>query len=239
MNGKHILVVEDDTNIRDGLVDTLDSEGYRVTAASDGQEALDRFAKIPFDLVILDIMMPKLNGYDVCRTIRKTHEAIPIIMLTAKGEEIDKVVGLQLGADDYVTKPFGVRELLARVQAVLRRCSDHPETSDTDAPTTLPDHFTFGAAQIDSTAFRGTREDAHAFDLTPREMALIEFFHARPGKVVSRDQLMHDVWNLDYGGATRTVDQHIAQLRKKIEPVPSEPTVITTVHGYGYRYEGS
>ena len=233
MQGIRILIAEDEPHIRDGLVDTLESEGYDVAAAADGRQALDRFGREPFDLVLLDIMMPEQSGYDVCREIRKRNATVPIIMLTAKGEEIDKVVGLELGADDYVTKPFGVHELLARIAAVLRRSRRVPEAP---APA-LPDVVTFGAAEIDRKKYRGTLGDRR-FDLSAREMKLIEFFFAHPGEVLSRDDLLNAGWGIDYLGTTRTLDQHIAQLRKKIEPEPSAPAVITTVHGVGYRYEG-
>ncbi|MCF7854291.1 MAG: response regulator transcription factor [Candidatus Pacebacteria bacterium] len=231
----HILIAEDDAIIRDGLVDMLESDGYATSVADDGKAALEAFAKGRFDLIILDIMMPEISGYDVCRQIRKSDETTPIVMLTAKSEEIDKVVGLQLGADDYVTKPFGVRELLARIEAVLRRC--RRRTAYVDTPTALPEHFQFGEADIDSTTFRGTLRNAE-FELSAREMQLIEYFFERPGKVLPRDDILRAVWDLDYVGTTRTLDQHIAQLRKKIEPDPRHPAYLTTVHGIGYRYEG-
>ena len=235
MRKTHILIAEDDANIRDGLVDMLESEGYRTTVAENGESALQCFTEQRFDLIILDIMMPEISGYDVCRRIRKTDETVPIVMLTAKSEEIDKVVGLQLGADDYVTKPFGVRELLARVEAVLRRCKRQP--AYVDNTTALPDHFRFGEAAIDSTTYRGTLGTDN-FELSAREMNLIEYFFERPGKVISREDILQAVWELDYVGTTRTLDQHIAQLRKKIEPDPRHPIYLTTVHGVGYRYEG-
>ncbi len=233
MTTTRILVAEDDAHIREGVVDLLESEGFAVTAADNGVAAVDAWRNAAPDLILLDIMMPGSSGYDVCREIRKTDSRTPIIMLTAKGEEIDKVVGLELGADDYVTKPFGVRELLARVHAVLRRSQPAQ-----DAGAGLrQDRFHFGSAEIDRRALRGSLGGA-SFDLTPRELALIEYFHDRPGAALSREKLLHGVWDCDYYGTTRTVDQHIAQLRKKIEPDPRKPCVITTVHGLGYRYEG-
>jgi len=214
----------------------LESEGYVVKPARDGEEALELFSQQDFDMIILDIMMPGKSGYDVCRSIRAQDQAIPIIMLTAKGEEIDKVVGLQLGADDYITKPFGIHELLARIAAVLRRSRQRTALQRREEPKP-PDHFTFGPAQIDTHQFR-SRLGQETFDLSAREMKLLLLFHAHPNEVLSRDQLLNDVWGLDYYGTTRTVDQHIAQLRKKIEPDPKKPIVITTAHGVGYRYEG-
>jgi DNA-binding response OmpR family regulator len=228
-----ILIAEDDKNIREGLIDTLESEGYQTVAAVDGDDALTRFRQAGVDLVLLDIMMPGKSGYDVCREIRAHNTQVPIIMLTAKGEEIDKVVGLQLGADDYVTKPFGVHELLARIAAVLRR--SHPAAAQPASTADLPDQLVFGTTHIDRKTYRATRE-AIGFDLSARELKLIEQFYAHPGEVLSRDQLLNAVWGISYYGTTRTLDQHIAQLRKKVEPNPSSPAVITTVHGVGYRY---
>jgi len=227
-----ILLAEDDANIREGVVDLFTSEGWEVTAAADGDAALESWSKGGFDLLVLDIMMPGRSGYDVCREVRRADARVPIIMLTAKSEEIDKVIGLELGADDYVTKPFGVRELLARVHAALRRSH---ETAGA-AAVALPDVFPFGAAEINRTTLRG-KLGKTTFDLTPRELQILEFFQARPGMAVTREKLLRGVWGYDYFGTTRTVDQHIAQLRKKIEPDPANPAVLTTVHGLGYRYE--
>ena len=226
-----ILVVEDDAHIRQGLVDTLESEGYGTLSAANGKEALRLFAAEPVDLLLLDIMMPEISGFDVCTEIRRTDRAVPIIMLTAKGEEIDKVLGLKLGADDYVTKPFGVHELLARVAAVLRRSRQGPAPTDP-----LPPVIAFGEARIDRKQFRG-QLGARTFDVTAREMKLLETFAAHPGEVLSRNDLLNAAWGIDYLGTTRTLDQHIAQLRKKIEHTPSSPTTLTTVHGIGYRFE--
>jgi DNA-binding response OmpR family regulator len=232
MKRTHILVVEDDTHIRTGLVDVLDSEGYVAVAAPDGRRALALAKQQKFDLVLLDIMMPGLSGYDVCREIRRHDTHTPIIMVTAKSEEVDKVVGLELGADDYVTKPFGVRELLARVAAVLRRSLARAETVADDLPETL----LFGAARIQRRAFTGSRA-GHDFVLTAREIKLVECLARHPGDVLSRERLLNEVWGVDYYGTTRTLDQHIAQLRKKVEVDPAHPLHILTVHGVGYRYQ--
>jgi DNA-binding response OmpR family regulator len=229
-----VLVVEDEPAIREGLVATLESEGCTVNAVSDGNAALAALQTHLPDLVLLDIMLPGRNGYDVCRDIRRRHPRLPVIMLTAKSEEIDKVVGLELGADDYITKPFGVRELLARIAAVLRRTS--PAVSPSSDPENA-EPFVFGEARIDPPALRGQLGD-RSFDLTPRELRLLEFLHDRPGMVLSRERLLHEVWDYEHVGNTRTLDQHIAMLRKKIEPVPGSPRYLTTVHGAGYRYEG-
>ncbi len=230
-----ILVAEDDTHILNGLVATLESEGYQVTTAIDGNRAIERFDANTFDLVMLDIMMPGMSGYDVCRKIRSHDPHVPIIMLTAKGEEIDKVVGLQLGADDYITKPFGVHELLARIAAVLRRSTPQaPPKKDTLA---APKVFFFGDVEIDTDQFRA-RRGRLTLDLTAREIALLKYFYCHPDQVLSRDTLLNAVWGMDYFGTTRTLDQHIAKLRKKIESDPRRPRLITTVHGVGYRFEG-
>jgi DNA-binding response OmpR family regulator len=230
-----ILIAEDDSNIRLGLIATLESDGYDVTAASDGAQALQLFPQQKYDLVLLDVMMPKQSGYDVCRTLRSGGSQVPILFLTAKGEEIDKVVGLKLGADDYVLKPFGVHELLARVEALLRRAR---VASPALATPELPAEFKLGPAKIDRRKF--TAEVAgRTSALTGRELKLAEVFAAHPGEVLTRDALLNAVWGVDYYGTTRTLDQHVAQLRKKVESVPDEPKTIATVHGVGYRYDGA
>lgn len=236
MEKTHILVAEDDKNILTGLVDTLESEGYLVSPAADGEKALHLFKNNTYDLILLDIMMPGKSGYDACREIRSRDEDIPIIMLTAKGEEIDKVVGLQLGADDYITKPFGVHELLARIAAVLRRSKRNPDHLRKNEKASEP--FEFGDAEIHVRKFkliRGGKE----IDLSEREVKLLQFFFLHPNDVLSRDQLLNAVWGIDYYGTTRTLDQHIAQLRKKVEHNPAKPRFIKTVHGVGYRYDAT
>lgn len=235
MPKRHILVVEDDNNIRQGLVDALESEGYATSQAPDGERALQLAGAGGIDLILLDIMMPEKSGYEVCRELRKSGSQVPVIMLTAKGEEIDKVVGLQLGADDYVTKPFGVHELLARVDAVLRRCTAAKPVGDGKPEQELPDKYHFGATEIDRRRYlarRGRKE----YDLTAREIKLLDVFYTHPGEVLSRDELLNRVWGINYYGTTRTLDQHIAQLRKKVEKSPANPVLLVTVHGVGYRY---
>ena len=227
-----ILIAEDDPNIRLGLVATLESDGYAVAAASDGAQALRMFPQEKFDLVLLDIMMPKASGYDVCRELRARGTRVPVLFLTAKGEEIDKVVGLKLGADDYVTKPFGVHELLARVEALIRRTRSNGAAEG----AALEPVFKLGAASIDRRKFVATIDD-RTQPLTVRELKLAEVFAAHPGEVLSRDALLNRVWGVDYFGTTRTLDQHVAQLRKKIDR-PDSASAIVTVHGVGYRYEG-
>ena len=227
-----LLIAEDDANIRAGLVATLESEGYDVTAAADGAQALKLFPQEKFELVLLDIMMPKASGYDVCRELRARGARVPVLFLTAKGEEIDKVVGLKLGADDYVTKPFGVKELLARVEALLRRARPAAANASADLPPT----FALGAAEVDRRKFTATIA-GRTSALTARELKLAEVFAAHRGEVLTRDVLLNAVWGVDYFGTTRTLDQHIAQLRKKVESAPDSPVTIVTVHGVGYRCE--
>jgi DNA-binding response OmpR family regulator len=233
MKRAQVLVAEDDANLRAGLVDMLESDGYAADAAADGAEALALFGRRPYDLVLLDLMMPLVSGYDVCRQIRAVDADMPIIILTAKGQEVDKVVGLRMGADDYVTKPFGVQELLARIAAALRRtrrlaAGGHGEPVE---------RFSFGPAEIDALRYRGWL-GKREFDLSARELNLLKVFAAHPDEVLTRDRLLNAVWGIDYLGTTRTLDQHVARLRKKIEPKPATPTVIETVHGVGYRYTG-
>lgn len=230
-----ILIAEDDANIRLGLVATLESDGYAVTPATDGAQALKLFPREKFDLVLLDVMMPKASGYDVCRELRARGARTPVLFLTAKGEEIDKVVGLKLGADDYVTKPFGVHELLARVEALLRRARAGNETKAHTLD--LPPVFHLGAAEIDRRKFTAVIA-GRSHSLTARELKLAEVFAAHPGEVLTRDALLNAVWGVDYLGTTRTLDQHVAQLRRKIEAGDDAPSVIETVHGVGYRFCG-
>jgi len=232
MDAYHILLAEDEPHIREGLIDLLVGEGYRVQAAADGNTALQLSEVERFALALLDIMMPGRNGYDVCRELRRNQPQLAIIMLTAKGEEIDKVLGLELGADDYITKPFGVHELRARIAAVLRRSRRAPSPTETELPATLD----LGPAIIERKTYRGHLGE-RSFALTAREMKLVEAFYRHPGQVLPRNTLLNLAWGIDYQGTTRTLDQHIAQLRKKIEPDPSTPQIITTVHGVGYRYE--
>jgi len=227
-----VLIAEDDSNLLQGLIDLLQGEGYVVFPTGDGQQALDCFRQEAPDLVLLDVMMPEMSGYDVCREIRKNDSQTPIIMLTAKGEEIDKVVGLELGADDYVTKPFGLHELRARIAAVLRRSRNN----QTDLSLSLPDQFQIGQALVNRKTYQVTlNQQSHS--LTARELKLLEVFYARPDEVLSRNDLLNAAWGVDYFGTTRTLDQHIAQLRKKIEPDPTTPQHIITVHGVGYKLQ--
>jgi DNA-binding response OmpR family regulator len=227
---KHLLVVEDDAHIRLGLCDTLRSEGFEVTECADGAQALPLLLQNRPDLLILDIMLPHKSGYDLCREIRGAKNRVPILILSAKGQEIDKVVGLELGADDYVTKPFSIRELLARVHALLRRAEPAPTAPE------LPERIMFGEINVDCRALRGKRGKT-AFELTPRELKVLALLHRERGNAVGRDAILNEVWGIEYYGTTRTLDQLIVKLRQKIEAVPSEPRYLLTVHGLGYRLE--
>jgi DNA-binding response OmpR family regulator len=227
-----ILVVEDDPAIILGLEDLLVSESYRVDCARDGRQALELYRSNRPDLIVLDIMIPQLSGYEVCRQIRKQDRTTPILMLTAKGQEPDKVAGLEMGADDYVVKPFGVSELLARIRALLRR--SRPAADDSETAAIQP--FQFGEVEIDPAKLEGVKRGKR-FSLTTRELSLLNLFFGSIGQVLSRSQILDQIWGISYEGTTRTLDQHIANLRKKIENDPARPQHIVTVHGVGYRFE--
>lgn len=228
MRKEKILIVEDDAAILTGLADLLQDEGYETEQARDGKEALRLFAASRPSLVLLDIMIPEKSGYDVCREIRARDVRTPILMLTAKGREADKVVGLELGADDYVVKPFSVAELLARVRALLRRSRMGHETGNT-AP------LSFGEVHVDPRTYEGRRGE-RPFTLTGLELKLLRYLLDHDGEVVERFDLLETVWGMTYEGTTRTLDQHIARLRRKIESDPASPRHILTVHGVGYRF---
>jgi DNA-binding response OmpR family regulator len=232
MNEK-ILVVDDEEAILLGVGDLLASEGYRVSTARDGREALERFAADRPDLVLLDVMMPEMSGYDVCRAIRRTDPLTPVMMLTAKAEEVDKVVGLELGADDYVVKPFGTGELTARVHAALRRA--HARASRLDDRAELP-AIAFGDVEIDPRTLKGRRGTCE-FAVTPREVHLLRLFADHEGEALDRAAILEEVWGVRYEGTTRTLDQHIVKLRQKVEADPANPRHILTVHGVGYRFQ--
>jgi DNA-binding response OmpR family regulator len=227
---KRLLVVEDDAHIRLGLCEALRAEGYDVVDCRDGAQAGPLIKQHKPDLVILDIMLPRKSGFDLCREIRAAKNRVPILILSAKSQEIDKVVGLELGADDYVTKPFSLRELVARVQALLRRSQAAGAASD------LPMEIAFGNVRIDGKALRGKR-GKEAIELTPRELKVLSVLFRERGNAVSRESLLNEVWGVDYYGTTRTLDQLIVKLRQKIEEVPSEPRHLLTVHTLGYRLE--
>jgi DNA-binding response OmpR family regulator len=221
-----ILVVEDDANIALGLEEILRSEGFDVAVVKRGDQALEAVAKRKPALIVLDVMLPGLSGFEVCKELRTRKNSTPVLMLTAKGQEIDKVVGLGLGADDYVTKPFGVKELIARIHALLRRSGK----SKTEAEA----EFRIGSATIDPKKFQ-IRRGKVVEELTLKELKLLQVFHAHVGEPLSRDRLLNEVWGYNYYGTTRTLDQVIVQLRKKLGDTGDEPKRILTVHGVGYK----
>lgn len=223
-----ILIVEDEPNMVAGLRDNFEFEGYQVIAARDGVEGLERAMSESPDVVILDVMMPKMSGLDVCKQLKAKRPSLPIIMLTARGQEIDKVVGLELGADDYVTKPFSIRELLARVKAVLRRVQVVPKNQD---------RYSFGEVEVDLQKCRVKRGGKH-LELSTKEFDLLKFFVCHAGENISRDRLLEEVWGYERFPTTRTVDAHIVHLRQKLEPTPEQPQFLLTVHGVGYRFVG-
>ncbi len=224
-----ILIVEDDDNIRLGLVEALSREGYRLIAAENGRVALRKYEEERPDFVILDIMMPEMDGYSVCREIRKNDEQIPIVFLSAKDAEIDRVVGLELGADDYISKPFGVHEIRARIKAIAKRClRSKPEGLDAS--------FAFGDLTVSPRELCAWR-DAERLELSLREVKILECLYQNRNKVVTRDMLFNAAWGYDHVPNSRTLDQHISKLRKIIEHDPNEPALIRTVHGVGYRYQ--
>ncbi len=209
-----------------GVKDNLEFEGYEVDLAADGKTGLQKLLENSYDLALLDVMLPQMSGFDVCRKAREKGVATPIIMLTAKGEEIDKVVGLELGADDYITKPFGLRELLARVKAVLRRV---------DGSTAgAAQKMVLGSVEIDFASYNASRS-GESLQMTPKEFEILRFLWDHRNKTVSRDELLTNVWGYDESISTRTVDNFILKLRQKIEDDPAHPKHIITVHGLGYK----
>ena len=224
-----ILIIEDEPDMARGLEDNLTFEGYEVHAEADGLAGLNYAVANPVDLILLDLMLPKMPGYEVCKNLRAKGNNTPVIMLTAKGQEIDKVLGLELGADDYVTKPFSLRELLARIHALLRRHS-----STTAKPS---DTYAFGEMVLDFAHYHATKA-GEAIELTPKEFEILRHLITNRGKTVSRDELLDKVWGIEEYPTTRTVDNHILKLRKKIEQDPANPDFIITVHGIGYKFLG-
>jgi DNA-binding response OmpR family regulator len=223
-----ILVVEDEPAMVAGLRDNFEFEGYEVITAQDGIEGLQRALDESPDLVVLDVMMPRMSGLEVCKQLRAKRASLPIIMLTARGQEIDKVVGLELGADDYVTKPFSIRELLARVKSVLRRTAVLPKDKE---------QHSFADVEVDLRRCRVVRS-GKALDISSKEFDLLKYFICHPGETLSRDRLLEDVWGYENYPTTRTVDTHLVRLRQKLEPDPEQPQYFLTVHGTGYRFVG-
>ena len=224
---KKILIIEDDLAILRGLKDNLEYESYQVFTATDGESGRDLIQEKKPDLIILDLMLPKMSGYELCRKVREEGNVTPILMLTARGEEVDRILGLDMGADDYVTKPFSVPELLARIRALFRRV--HLAQSGD-----LPDRLEFNGIQIDFKCFEA-RKAGQLLELSRKEFGVLRLLAARSGEVVTRDELLDEVWGYDQYPTTRTVDNHIALLRSKFEEDPSNPRFLITVHGVGYK----
>jgi DNA-binding response OmpR family regulator len=223
---KRILLVEDEPSLIFTLQDTLESEGFQVHVVVDGLNVMDAVKQVQPDLMILDVMLPGRSGFDVCRDVRDAKHTFPILMLTAREEEIDKVKGLLQGADDYITKPFGVKELLARIAANLRRANTYTEEGPFEV-------VTFGPVTIDLVESTVNQPNG-TFDLSNREVELLRFLLAHANQPVSRDKLLQHVWRYEHSTNTRTVDVHVSKLRTKLEPVPEDPRYLVTLHGIGY-----
>ena len=229
-----IFVVEDDPSIRFGLEEILGAEQFKVHSCDRGGLAIEGIAEVLPDLIVLDVMLPEKSGYEIAKELRRSGCRVPILMLTAKGQEMDKVVGLNAGADDYVTKPFGVNELLARINALLRRTTDWSDEGNVVGEIK---EIEIGEARINLTNYE-SHIDGEVFSLTPREMELIAFLYRNRGKVMTRDRLLEEVWGVRYFGTTRTLDQCVAQVRKKIGDAGRTPRFLLTVHGVGYKMSG-
>ncbi len=232
-----VLIVEDDLHTRTALVEVFRGEGFTVESSADGADATERFQAFQPDLVCLDVMLPRTSGYDLCRAFRRQRPNVPILFITAKGEEVDRVVGLELGGDDYIVKPFGIREVLARVRAVLRRCQPG-DTNGANAKEAASEivSFDMNGLEIIPQQLRA-RRDGECIELTPRECQLLELFYRRAGEVLTRAEIFQQVWGHRYCPNSRTLDQMISQLRRRIEVDPRHPNIIQTVHGAGYRFD--
>lgn len=239
-----VLVVEDDVHIREALVDIIQSEGYECLQASDGVKGVEQYQQHQPQLVLLDIMMPDKDGYSVCREIRQQDTNVAIIFISAKSEEIDRVLGLELGADDYIMKPFGKHEVVARIRAVTRRYFVSKESNLVGSPNDSKDSksvssldsFQLGDVTVQFNQLRAQR-DGESIELSLRDCKILQILHNKTNQIVTRDELFNHCWGRDYLPNSRTLDQHISKLRKSIEIDPKSPTIIKTVHGVGYRYE--
>ncbi|MFO7845060.1 MAG: response regulator transcription factor [Balneolaceae bacterium] len=227
MSSKKILIVEDEPSLVFTLQDTLESEGYSVTVVSDGESAIEKTKQVKPDLMLLDLMLPGMSGYEICKKIRALKYTFPIIMLTARDQEVDKVAGLNIGADDYITKPFGVKELLARIQARLRRASSYSKSGPLEV-------LKLGNVKIDLKESKVSKPGGVTHPLSTREVEMIQYLVERANQPVSRDELLEQVWRYEYSTNTRTVDVHISKLRAKIEEQPDDPHHLVTLHGVGY-----
>jgi DNA-binding response OmpR family regulator len=225
---KKILIIEDELNMVNGLKDNLEFEGYEVDTATEGRTGLQKILKQKYDLVLLDIMLPEVSGLDICKTARKEGINTPVILLTAKGEEIDKVLGLEFGADDYITKPFSLRELLARIKAILRRSPAEKEAnSDTE-------YVPIGKIKVNFKTYVALDASGEV-KMSHKEFEVLHYLHRKAGQIIQRDDLIYDVWGIEIDISTRTVDNFILKLRQKIEVDPNNPKIILTVHGMGYK----
>jgi two-component system alkaline phosphatase synthesis response regulator PhoP len=225
---KRVLLIEDEPGLVMTLTDRLRIEGYEVVSAVDGPSGLDRAISGPWDVILLDVMLPGMSGFDICRAVRQQRIATPIIMLTARGQVVDRVLGLKLGADDYLTKPFDMMELLARIEVQLRRTAASPSGAH---------QYAFGNIVIDTRKAEVTRDHA-IIDVPAREFLLLKYFIEHRGETLSRERLLNDVWGYHSMPSTRTVDVHVAWLRQKIEPNAKHPQYILTIHGLGYKFAG-
>ncbi len=223
---KKILIIEDEVNMIEGLRFNLEARDYIVIASQDGETGLKRAVEEQPDLILLDLMLPGINGYEVCKKLKESNPEIPIVMLTAKSQESDIITGLDLGADDYITKPFSILELLARINAMLRRSGTN---------STIPDPFQFRNIEINFRKYEAFK-DGKTLKMSPREYEILHYLLERKGEVVTRDDLLNQVWGYESFPYTRTIDAHIATLRKKIEERPEEPEMIITIHGKGYKF---
>jgi len=223
---KKILIIEDEKNMIEGLRFNLEARDYHVIAAFDGETGLRKTTEEQPDLVILDLMLPGMNGYEVCKVLKERTPGLPIIMLTAKNQESDIVTGLELGADDYITKPFSILELLARINALFRRSDPNP---------VKPDSYSYGGLEINFTKYLAKKEGKQ-IKLSPREFEILQYLVERKGEIVTREDLLSRVWGYDSYPFTRTIDAHVATLRKKIEVKPKDPELIKTIHGKGYKF---
>lgn len=232
-----LLIVEDDQHLREGISDLLEAEGYETITAADGGFGLRLFKQSRPDFCLLDIMMPGMDGFELCREIRKIDEDVPVLFLSARETETDHVVGLELGADDFVVKPFKPRELIARIRAISRRRLPPARALRRD-PSRIPDRFDFGTCTVYVKSLRLVRDDGAEIGLTRRELMILWLFSIRPGEVVTRDTLFDECWGRDYLPSSRALDQQISVLRRKLASGSRSTSLIHTVHGEGYRYEG-
>lgn len=231
---KKVLIIEDELSILKLLTYNLEQEGYEIESSMDGQEGLNLALENEYDMILLDLMLPNIDGMEICRTLRQERVDVPIIMLTAKDSEIDKILGLEIGADDYITKPFSPREVLARMKAIFRRAKNQPTASDEKAEQDKV--IIVGDIEIYPEKYEvSVRKEP--IDLTPKEFELLLYLARRTGRILSREQLLNAIWNYDFAGETRIVDVHISHLREKIEKNTKKPEYIITARGFGYKLE--